>query len=112
MRQARQGAVSDHGQVLELKTSLRLTGQRDQDLELEVRHARLSLQLGVEGCRQQGEGPDQLKPSAPLTMVQRAERPGWRGARISSWNKLTLQVLTQSSNLKLQLQELNAGVDL
>ena len=74
---------------------IRLTGKRDQDLELEVRHARLSLQLGVEGCRQQGEGPDQLKPSAPLTMVQRAERPGWQGARISSWNKLTLQVLTR-----------------
>jgi hypothetical protein len=52
MRQARQGAVGDHGQVLELKTPLRLTGKRDQDLELEVRHAGLSLQLGVECCGQ------------------------------------------------------------
>ncbi len=76
MRQPRQGAVGDDGQVFELKAPVRLPGKRHHDFELEVTHAGVSLQLGVEGCRQQGEGADQLKPSAPLVMVQRSERLG------------------------------------
>jgi len=69
MRQAREGAVGEHGQVFELNAPVRLPGKRHQDFELEVTHAGVSLQLGVEGCRQQREGADQLKPGAPLTMA-------------------------------------------
>ena len=76
MRQARQRAVGDQRQVFELNAPVRLPGYGHHDLELEVTHAGLSLQLGVQGRRQQGEGADQLKPSAPLTMVQRSE---WLG---------------------------------
>ena len=82
MRQARQGAVGEHGQVFELKPPVPLTRKRNHDLELEVTHPGVSLQLRVQGCRQQSEGGDELEPGAPFTMVQRLE-----------WNKLTLQVL-------------------
>src|SRR2546422_5612487 len=87
MRQPRRGAVGDHRQIFELKAPVGLPGKRHHDAELEVTHAGVSLQLGIEGCRQQGEGADKLKPSTPLVMVQPAERPGRLEARISSQNK-------------------------
>jgi len=43
-----------------LNAPVRLPGYGHHDLELEVTHAGLSLQLGVQGRRQQGEGADQL----------------------------------------------------
>ncbi len=107
MRQPRQGAVGDCGQLFELKLPARLPGKRRHDAELEVTDAGFSLQLGIEGCRQQGEGAHELEPSTPLVMVQPADWLGRLHARILSRNKLTLQVLGKISNLKLQLQELN-----
>jgi hypothetical protein len=58
-----------------------------------VTHAGVSLQLGIEGRRQQGEGAHQLEPGTPLVMVQPSDWLGRPGAPILSWNKLTLQVL-------------------
>jgi hypothetical protein len=95
MRQARQGAVGDHGQLFELKPAVRLPGQGRHDAELEVTHAGLSLQLRIEGCREKGEGADQLEPGTPLVMVQPPEWLGGFAARILCRNKLTLQVLVR-----------------
>ena len=72
MRQPRQRAIGDDSKVLELEPPARLPGKRRHDAELEVTHARLSLELRVEGGRQQGESGDQLKPRTPLVMVQRS----------------------------------------
>jgi hypothetical protein len=74
-----------------LNPPVRLTRKRNHDLELEMSHPGVSLQLRVKGCRKQGEGGDELEPGAPLTVMERLE-----------WNKLTLQVLL-ANNLKLQL---------
>jgi hypothetical protein len=43
-----------------LQAPARLPGERRHDAELEVTHARLSLQLRIEGGRQQRKGADQL----------------------------------------------------
>src|SRR5260370_37586010 len=64
-------------------------------------HAGLSLQLGINRRRQQGECGQQVEPCAPLVVVQ---PPGWLGG----WNNLTLQLI-QTNNLKLQLQEMGSG---
>jgi len=72
MRQPRQRAIGDDSQVLELQPPAGLPGKPRHDAELEVTHARLSLELGIEGRRQQGEGGNQLKPRTPLVMVQRS----------------------------------------
>src|SRR2546422_4124197 len=61
-------------------------------------HPGFSLQLGINRRRQQGERGQQVEPCAPFVVVQ---PPGWLGG----WNKLTLQLI-QTSNLKLQLQEI------
>ena len=66
---------------------------RAHDAELEMTHAGISLQLGVEGRGQQGEGADQLKPSTPLVVVQPSERLGPLWAPFLFGNKLTLQPL-------------------
>ena len=93
MRQAGQGAVGDHGQIFELKAPLRLPGKRNHDAELEVTHAGVSLQLGIEGRRQQGEGAHQLEPGTPLAAAQPPQGLGRLRAWIRSGNKLTLQLL-------------------
>src|SRR3989442_7263720 len=105
MRQPGQRAVGDHRQVFELKAPARLAGQRHHDSELEVAHARLPLQLGVEGGRQQGDCAQQLEPGAPLAMAQPPEPLGGPRAWLWRRNKLTLQLLINSSKLKLQLYE-------
>jgi len=105
MRQPGQGAVGYHGQVFELKLPIRLPGKRRHDSELEVAHAGVALQLGIERCRQKCEGAHQLKPSTPLVVVQPSDWLGRLGGGILSRNRLTLQVLIKGSNLKLQLRE-------
>src|SRR5229473_2929062 len=61
-------------------------------------HAGFSLQLGINRRRQQSECGQQVEPCAPFVVVQPPDRLG-------GWNKLTLQLI-QTSNLKLQLQEI------
>ena len=72
MRQPGERAIGDYSQVFELQSPTRLPRKRCHDAELEVTHARLSLELGIEGGREQGESGDQLKPSTPLVMIQRS----------------------------------------
>jgi hypothetical protein len=76
-----------------LKPSIWLPGQRHQDDELKVTHADFSLQLGIEGTRQQSEGADELQPSTPLALAQPSNRVGGLDAGVSFGNKLTLQLL-------------------
>jgi hypothetical protein len=69
VRQARQGAVGDHGQVFELQSPAGLPGRRHHHFELEMSHSGMSLQLGVEGSRQQCvEGLLRLDPAVHGTL--------------------------------------------
>src|ERR1700730_18532646 len=95
VRQSREGAVGDYGQLLELKPSIWLPGQRHQDDELEVTHAGLSLQLRIQGSRQQSEAADQLQPRTTLALAQPSNLVGGRDARVSFANKLTFQLPTE-----------------
>ena len=93
------GCMLPHNYIVclaeQIARAVPLLEERRHDAELEVTHARLSLQLGIEGCRQQGKGANKLKPGTPLVMVQQSEWLGRLGARISLWNRLTLQALTR-----------------
>src|SRR5258708_27358043 len=92
MRQPRQRTVRDHGQVFELKAAARLPGKRSHDAELEMTHPGFALQRGIDRRRQERERGHQMKPCAPLAVVQPPERL-WRLGGIRLRNKLTLQAL-------------------